>query len=462
MGRSRQRHRRRTFGSEGRGHLHRPALTVSRGRPSRPLTSGDLFGVEARKALDPSTLEGEAVRHRCDSWDRWDVPGYRLRVVRRLALAPVLALVASLLASQPARPGRGRRRRHERRATSSIANTSWSTGADWRSGQLKGVRVKAGSLVPKKPRAGKLGGRSYQVGTWTSPWSAPGFGLTQLIPTWEAVTEGDSVVKVQVRGQAADGTVSSWDSMAEWTLDNPSRAAPLARQPDRRPGPGQRRHLAGRDPADPVAGAGAPLPQLGHQAARAARPGRRDGQCPGRPRQHPDVDPRPGGRDRARRTDLLPDDALRPLPPVGRRRRGLVLADVAPRWCWPTTASSPAPSPTSRPATPTPRSTTPRASSTTTPTTAPATGPFNTAYASTLTTGDAYVTRLPDLRAAERLHRGRRAAGRVGRLRPQPADRRADLGQQRAPDGDRRVRGRRRRRRQRPAGAEQQRRTPRL
>jgi hypothetical protein len=152
-------------------------------------------------------------------------PGYRLLVVRRLALAPVGALVASLLATGagPARAGDPAVDRNDRRATSSIADATWSTGAQWRAGELKGVRVRAGSLVPRKPHTGKLGGSTYQVGTWTSPWSAPGFGLTQLIPTWEAVTEGDSVVKVQVRGQAADGTVSSWDSMAEWTLDNPSR-----------------------------------------------------------------------------------------------------------------------------------------------------------------------------------------------------------------------------------------------
>ena len=141
-------------------------------------------------------------------------------MVRRLALAPVGALVASLLAAVgPAHAAD----QSARRAASSITTASWSTDADWRSGQLKGLRVKAGALVPKKPRTGKLGGRSYQVGTWTSPWSAPGFGFTQLIPTWEAATGGDSVVKVQVRGQAADGTVSSWDSMAEWALDNPSR-----------------------------------------------------------------------------------------------------------------------------------------------------------------------------------------------------------------------------------------------
>ncbi|WP_310528205.1 peptidase C39 family protein [Nocardioides sp.] len=140
-------------------------------------------------------------------------------MVNRLALAPVGAVVLSLLAVGLAPAVAADH--HERRATSAIANASWSTRAQWRTGELKGLRVQAGSLVHQAPRLGKLHGRSYQVGSWTSPWSAPGFGLTQLIPTWEAVAEGDSAVTVQVRGQAADGALSSWDSMAEWTLDNP-------------------------------------------------------------------------------------------------------------------------------------------------------------------------------------------------------------------------------------------------
>ncbi|PUA81571.1 C39 family peptidase [Nocardioides currus] len=152
------------------------------------------------------------------------------RLAPALAAASLTALVAPLLpavgpahAADPA----------SRRAVSGIANAGWSTAADWQTGTLKGLRVKGDSLVPRKPRTGKLGGRRYQVGTWTSPWSAPGFGFTQLIPTWEAMTTGDSVVKVQVRAQAADGTVSSWDSMAEWSLDNPSRRRrSLGSQPD--------------------------------------------------------------------------------------------------------------------------------------------------------------------------------------------------------------------------------------
>ena len=71
------------------------------------------------------------------------------------------------------------------------------------------------------------------------------------------------------------------------------------------------------------------------------------------------------------------------------------------RWCSATTACSPARSPTSPPATPTRRSTTRarmvydhRYGGT-------GNWAFNTAYASTLTSGDAYVTRLRDLREAE-------------------------------------------------------------
>ena len=98
---------------------------------------------------------------------------------------------------------------------------------------MRGVRTAKGSLLLKKPRTGKLHGRAYQAGSWTSPWASPGFGATELIPSWEAVTTGDSVVKVAVRARTADGRTSSWDSMAEWALDNPAvRRQSLASQSD--------------------------------------------------------------------------------------------------------------------------------------------------------------------------------------------------------------------------------------
>jgi hypothetical protein len=147
------------------------------------------------------------------------------RVRRPLLALPVLALVAGALspgALAPASADPGTPGAAERRAASSIQHTSWSKGRDWRAGTMRGVRTAKGSLLLKKPRPGKLRGRSYQTGSWTSPWASPGFGATELIPSWEAVTTGDSVVKVAVRARTADGRTSSWDSMAEWTLDNPA------------------------------------------------------------------------------------------------------------------------------------------------------------------------------------------------------------------------------------------------
>ncbi|WP_107766608.1 C39 family peptidase [Nocardioides terrigena] len=156
-------------------------------------------------------------------------------LVRRPLLAvPALALLAGALspvtvsAAEPGAQGVA-----ERRAASSIQHTSWSRGRDWRAGTMRGVRTAKGSLLLKKPRTGKLHGRAYQAGSWTSPWASPGFGATELIPSWEAVTTGDSVVKFAVRARTADGRTSSWDSMAEWALDNPAvRRQSLASQSD--------------------------------------------------------------------------------------------------------------------------------------------------------------------------------------------------------------------------------------
>lgn len=147
--------------------------------------------------------------------------GYRPGVRSPLAIVLAAALTAPLVSATSATSAGAAA---ERRTPSQIASASWSSDADWAGGRLKGLKIRNGSLLPSKPKKGKLAGSRYQVGTWTSPWSTPGFGLTQLIPTWEATTSGNAVVKVQVRGKTADGRTSSWDSMAEWSLDNPSRS----------------------------------------------------------------------------------------------------------------------------------------------------------------------------------------------------------------------------------------------
>src|SRR5688500_19075001 len=87
---------------KGRRPLHRPAITVSRERPSRPLLWNDNWVSRAKTFGDARGTAHTGVT--CGTGGT--SAGYRLRVVRRLALAPVLALLAaSLAAASPAQAG---------------------------------------------------------------------------------------------------------------------------------------------------------------------------------------------------------------------------------------------------------------------------------------------------------------------------------------------------------------------
>jgi hypothetical protein len=108
--------------------------------------------------------------------------------------------------------------RAARRARVRLQHTSFRGADAWRSGTRSGVRIAEDSLVlGKGAPTRRFDGRDYQAGTWTSPWVQPGFALTELIPSWQAGTPRDSWVEVKVRGRAADGRTSSWDTMARWT-----------------------------------------------------------------------------------------------------------------------------------------------------------------------------------------------------------------------------------------------------
>ncbi len=61
-----------------------------------------------------------------------------------------------------------------------------------------------------------MDGRTYDQGTWTSPWVRPGFRLTELIPSWSARTPPGTLIQVDVRGLAPRGSRSSWDTLARW------------------------------------------------------------------------------------------------------------------------------------------------------------------------------------------------------------------------------------------------------
>jgi hypothetical protein len=97
-----------------------------------------------------------------------------------------------------------------------IADAHWDLGEEWRTGTKAGVRVRDGALVlAPTALSRRYRGARYDVGQWTSAWTAPGFGLTEVIASWVARTRGSSWIEVRVRGKSGSAT-SSWDILGRW------------------------------------------------------------------------------------------------------------------------------------------------------------------------------------------------------------------------------------------------------
>ncbi len=99
----------------------------------------------------------------------------------------------------------------------------WTTNKQLKKGSFTGTKAVRGSLRIDQP-VGKRRYRDphghptkrYEFGHWISPWTEPGFGLTELIASWDASTPRDTWVQVQVRGISEAGQRSSWDTLARW------------------------------------------------------------------------------------------------------------------------------------------------------------------------------------------------------------------------------------------------------
>ena len=173
--------------------------------------------------------------------DWWDGCDYGDEV-RRLALL----LLVPLLASAPHPPSAAQVPAEASAAAPSpvvasarkdpvrlIADAHWDFGEDWRTGTKDGVRIRKGELVLAAPKLSRnLRGTRYDVGQWTSAWTSPGFGLTELIASWEATTPRNSWVEIRVRGRAGS-TTSSWDILGRWAAgDRKVRRTSVAGQGD--------------------------------------------------------------------------------------------------------------------------------------------------------------------------------------------------------------------------------------
>ncbi len=147
-----------------------------------------------------------------------------------VALSTVLmssALLAGGSAPAPARAAQAD-------APRQIGYRQWDTTAELRTGTFAGTTASAGKLRLSRPSARTtVGGRSYAVGTWTSPWVSPRFALTELVPSWASSTPEGTLIQVDVRGVSEGGTRSSWDTLGRWARgDGSFRRTSLGSQTD--------------------------------------------------------------------------------------------------------------------------------------------------------------------------------------------------------------------------------------
>ena len=134
-------------------------------------------------------------------------------MLRRLAVLALPLLLATSLAPVA---GAAEEPAARQRATPQVALTSWSSYADFKAGQRTGLKLGRGQVSLLKARPRRVAGKSYEAGTWTSPWATPGFGATAIIPSWEATTPGRTLVRVELRAQDATGRTGTWDTVADW------------------------------------------------------------------------------------------------------------------------------------------------------------------------------------------------------------------------------------------------------
>lgn len=155
----------------------------------------------------------------------------------RKSLAALLACALGATLAISSATGPSATAAAKKNATTQVRHTSFDLASDFAKGSRSGAVISGDAVRLRHPKARRtVAGKTYDVGTWTSPWVDEKFAFTELIPSWQARTPGRSLVEVQVRLRTRAGsrtTTGSWDTVARWTKDNTFfKRTSLGAQPD--------------------------------------------------------------------------------------------------------------------------------------------------------------------------------------------------------------------------------------
>lgn len=110
-----------------------------------------------------------------------------------------------------------------RAAADRVLTKRWSSTRNFNNGTKQGITVRKGSMrIGTTSRTTKVKdpyadapARRMDYARWTSPWKTTGFDATNVIPSWNARTPRGTLIRINVRTRSTAGT-SSWDRVADW------------------------------------------------------------------------------------------------------------------------------------------------------------------------------------------------------------------------------------------------------
>ncbi|MBW8752421.1 MAG: C39 family peptidase [Propionibacteriales bacterium] len=95
--------------------------------------------------------------------------------------------------------------------------TRYLSAADFASGRGRGTAYADGALrAPGTLGLRTVGGVRFAFSRWTSAWVSPGQSFTELVPSWSARTPGHSWLQVRVRVRDSQGRVSAYKDLGRW------------------------------------------------------------------------------------------------------------------------------------------------------------------------------------------------------------------------------------------------------
>lgn len=107
-----------------------------------------------------------------------------------------------------------------------VTLTRWDSSRDFRSGRMRGLRVRSGELtlasrgkLPKRRYVDPFGDGSpatYEFGSWTSPVQRMDYPVDEAISSWNTHTPTGTWVEIEFRGKHADGGWTKWYVLGRW------------------------------------------------------------------------------------------------------------------------------------------------------------------------------------------------------------------------------------------------------